>query len=178
MSTTTAVSSISAPSEVTNALVVILGIGKFDNGLENLDGVCKDYENSIRVFSKKWKYKVLYKNGNNDIIYGKPKSSKSTKKNANIDEEQKEEQKLPDSMTTVTSTNNSKNSDHSAMTNNDANNKQQIEEKMDSTMNITDNNNNVNINGNNAYKLYWNSDEISEFVIESRNIWFKMVTMH
>ena len=50
-----------------NILVAILGIGKYDSGLDDLPGVEKDYQNTINTFVKYWNYKVLYKTSNDDV---------------------------------------------------------------------------------------------------------------
>ena len=59
-STRTKVSTIGQPYLIDNALVVLLCIGLY-NGMKNLDGVPRDYDNIINTFVRVWRYKVLYK---------------------------------------------------------------------------------------------------------------------
>ena len=59
----TGVSSIAAPISMNDPLIVMIGIGKYD-GMANLDGVSKDYDNIIDTFVKYWKYKIFYKSNN------------------------------------------------------------------------------------------------------------------
>ena len=54
------VSSLEPPKTVSNALIVVLGVGVYNGDMIDLPGVTKDYENIFRVFSKVWKYKVFY----------------------------------------------------------------------------------------------------------------------
>ena len=49
---------------ISNPLVVILGIGEYD-GMPNLIGITKDYQNMIIIFNKLFKYDILYKLSNN-----------------------------------------------------------------------------------------------------------------
>ena len=63
------VSSISDPFMMNDVLIVILGIGEYDSGLDNLVGVRKDYNNIIHTFVKHWKYKVLYKTSDMNVVY-------------------------------------------------------------------------------------------------------------
>ena len=63
------VSEVKAPFVITNPLVVILGIGKYDSGLPDLESVLQDYSNMIDVFAKQWRYKVFYYNDKNEAIY-------------------------------------------------------------------------------------------------------------
>lgn len=83
------VSSIGEPFVVRQALVAIIGIGDYD-GLPNLPGVSKDYENITNIFGKIWKYHVMYKTENNQIIYTNDlkqiKSNKNYKLRWNSDE--------------------------------------------------------------------------------------------
>ena len=62
------VSSLGDLYRLDDPLIVIIGVGKYD-GMPNLDGVPKDYENIIKTFSMYWKYNVLYKLDNNEFIY-------------------------------------------------------------------------------------------------------------
>ena len=50
--------------KIYNPLVVILGVGEYD-GMPNLIGVKKDYQNLIAIFNKLFKYDILYKLSNN-----------------------------------------------------------------------------------------------------------------
>ena len=47
---------------------VLIGVSKY-NGLPELDGIPKDYENVIKTFTKHWNYNVLYRLSNNKYIY-------------------------------------------------------------------------------------------------------------
>ena len=58
----------SSEYQLNDALVAIIGISEYD-GLPNLDGVIKDYENVIKTFSTHWKYNVLFQLKNNRYIY-------------------------------------------------------------------------------------------------------------
>ena len=49
-------------------LIVMIGIEVYD-GLPNLAGVSKDYDNVLRTFVNTWQYKVLYKLNNNNTVY-------------------------------------------------------------------------------------------------------------
>ena len=60
------VSTVGDPFVMNDVLIIILGIGEYDSGLPNLDGVKKDYENIINTFVRYWKYKVLYMINNSD----------------------------------------------------------------------------------------------------------------
>ena len=60
------VSSVGDAYEMNDIVVVMLGIGKYDDGLHDLAGVEKDYNNVINTFVKYWNYKVLYKIDDND----------------------------------------------------------------------------------------------------------------
>ena len=51
-----------------NALVAMIGVGEYD-GMPNLDGVVKDYENVIDTFCRYWKYNVLFRLSNDKYIY-------------------------------------------------------------------------------------------------------------
>ena len=82
------VSSALPPFIVNNALIVIIGIGKYDSGLPDLDGVIKDYDNIIAAFVKTWKYHVLYQVCNNksdvdDVNSGTVYTNKMDKINSN-----------------------------------------------------------------------------------------------
>ena len=68
VSGTTGVSSIAAPIEMNDPLIVMMGIGEYD-GMANLDGIARDYDNIINTFVYHWKYKVLYRLKNNTNIY-------------------------------------------------------------------------------------------------------------
>ena len=50
---------------ILNPLVVILGIGEYD-GMPNIIGIKKDYQNMIIIFNKLFKYDILYKLSNNN----------------------------------------------------------------------------------------------------------------
>ena len=63
------VSSLPSAFILNDVVIVILGIGKYDSGLHNLPGVKKDYDNIIDTFVKYWKYKVLYKTSNMNVVY-------------------------------------------------------------------------------------------------------------
>ena len=65
---TTMVSSIAPAITVKDALVVIVGVGEY-NGLQNLDGIVRDYDHFLNVFVSRWQYKVLYKTSDNAIVY-------------------------------------------------------------------------------------------------------------
>ena len=58
---------------INDPLIVILGIGKYvynnKTKLKNLEGVSKDYENIINVFTKYWNFYVCYKNDKNELVY-------------------------------------------------------------------------------------------------------------
>ena len=59
---------------INNPIVIIIGISDYSEkadakGWETLDGVPKDYENVIDMFTKKWNYFVCYKNNDNEIVY-------------------------------------------------------------------------------------------------------------
>ena len=51
---------------INNPLVAVIGIGEYD-GLPNLVGINKDYENLIYTFHKMYKHNILYCNNNNKI---------------------------------------------------------------------------------------------------------------
>ena len=68
MTALTTVSAIAPPFVVNDGLVVIIGISEYE-GLPNLPGVIKDYENVINTFVKVWKYKILYKLDDNTLVY-------------------------------------------------------------------------------------------------------------
>ena len=63
-----AVSAILEDIEVSNPLVVILGIGKY-HGLADLPGVRADYKNLLNEFVKHWKYFAFYKDSTDKIVY-------------------------------------------------------------------------------------------------------------
>ena len=63
------VSSIASSIQVDDALVAMIGIGKYGSGLHDLPGVSKDYQNVINSFVKVLKYKLLYQNSHNEIVY-------------------------------------------------------------------------------------------------------------
>ena len=54
--------------QLSDALVAMIGVGEYD-GMDNLDGVVKDYTNIIRTFSLHWKYKLLFRLKNNQDVY-------------------------------------------------------------------------------------------------------------
>ena len=54
--------------QLNNTLVAMIGISEYD-GMPNLDGVVKDYENVIKTFSTHWKYNVLFQLKNKKYIY-------------------------------------------------------------------------------------------------------------
>ena len=49
-------------------LIIMMGIGKYD-GMPNLDGITKDYDNIIDTFVKHWKYKIFHRLNDNTFIY-------------------------------------------------------------------------------------------------------------
>ena len=62
-------SSVAPPCTISNALIVVLRIGKYNGQTLELRGVAKNYKGLLNVFSKVWNYKVFYwvnKKGNND----------------------------------------------------------------------------------------------------------------
>ena len=63
------VSSIAPAFATDDPLIVMIGIGEYDTGLDNLPGVTKDYENIIDTFVKIWNYKLLIQLSDNAIIY-------------------------------------------------------------------------------------------------------------
>ena len=62
------ISSVGAEYQSSDTLVAMIGVGEY-NGLPNLDGVIKDYENVIKTFSTHWKYNILFQLANNRCIY-------------------------------------------------------------------------------------------------------------
>ena len=64
----TGVSSIAAPISMNDPLIVIMGIGEYD-GMPNLDGISKDYENIIDTFVNHWKYKIFYQLNDSTFVY-------------------------------------------------------------------------------------------------------------
>ena len=64
----TGISSIAPPMRTDDPLIAIVGIGKY-NGLPNLDGIEKDYDNVINTFVNHWKFKVIYKLSDNTCVY-------------------------------------------------------------------------------------------------------------
>ena len=73
----TGVSSIAPPLSMDDPLIVMIGIGKYD-GMPNLDGIARDYDNMIDTFVNYWKYKIFYKLNNNTCIYSNNKSEMKT----------------------------------------------------------------------------------------------------
>ena len=71
---------------IKNPLVVMLGIGIYD-GLNNLIGIPKDYQNVIKIFHRKFGYDILYKLSNNkyntDNVNVNVSSSSTSKQNSN-----------------------------------------------------------------------------------------------
>ena len=66
----TAVSSIAPHYSMNDPLIVIMGIGEYENNvMPSLNGVKMDYENIINTFVNHWKYKVFYQLSNNNCIY-------------------------------------------------------------------------------------------------------------
>ena len=64
------ISDVLGPFIVKKALIVFLGIGDYDDELQNLPGVLKDYQNILNTFVETWKYHALYKiQDNNQTIY-------------------------------------------------------------------------------------------------------------
>ena len=51
-----------------DALVVMIGVGDYD-GMPNLDGVIKDYENVVKTFCTYWRYNVLFQLSDNKLVY-------------------------------------------------------------------------------------------------------------
>lgn len=66
--TASVVSSLDTDYELNDPLVAIIGIGECD-GLPNLGGVPKDYENVLSTFCEYWYYHVLYQLEDNKYIY-------------------------------------------------------------------------------------------------------------
>ena len=62
------VSSITAPYCMNDPLIVMMGIGKYD-GLPDLLGVTKDYDNVINTFVNEWNYKTFYQLNDNTTVY-------------------------------------------------------------------------------------------------------------
>ena len=83
------ISTIGPAFIIYDPLVVILGIGKY-NGLPDLPGVTKDYQNVINTFVNCWKYKVFYQLNDNTNMYtneiNEVKCSNNYKLQWNIDE--------------------------------------------------------------------------------------------
>ena len=66
----TGISSLSPSFLMNDPLIVMMGVGTYDsNSFLDLPGVTKDYDNTINTFAKIWKYRILYKLDNNDIVY-------------------------------------------------------------------------------------------------------------
>ena len=66
---TSDVSSISEPFVINGALIVFLGIGDYQDKLQNLEGVSKDYQNILNIFVETWGYTAFYKTNKNITIY-------------------------------------------------------------------------------------------------------------
>ena len=66
------VSTVAPELSVVDPLVVILGIGEYDD-LPNLEGVTDDYQDVIDAFVDKWKYKVFYQLKNDICVYSNNK---------------------------------------------------------------------------------------------------------
>ena len=81
MSKFSGVSDIAPPFVVNDSLIVMMGIGDYENQAMNLPGVKKDYQNIIETFVKEWKYKVLYKVETNRTIYSNNYSLVTTNNN-------------------------------------------------------------------------------------------------
>ena len=58
----------SSEYQLNDVLVAIIGISEY-NGMPNLDGVIRDYENVIKTFSTHWKYNILFQLKNDKYIY-------------------------------------------------------------------------------------------------------------
>lgn len=60
---------------INNPIIIIIGISIYSDIArkkgynENLDGVPRDYEHLIDMFTKKWNYYVCYKQNDNTIVY-------------------------------------------------------------------------------------------------------------
>lgn len=68
--------------EIKNALVVILGIGDYDNSILDLIGVPRDYKNILWVFYNLFSYSVIFWDENNHLQYcSKFASSKNESNN-------------------------------------------------------------------------------------------------
>ena len=64
----TGVSSIATSITMDDPLIVMMGVGEYD-GMPNLDGIARDYDNIINTFVNEWKYKIFYKLNDNTSIY-------------------------------------------------------------------------------------------------------------
>ena len=54
---------------MSDVLIIILGIDEYDSGSHKLARVTKDYNNITHTFVKYWKYKVLYKTSDMNVVY-------------------------------------------------------------------------------------------------------------
>ena len=69
MSVYSGVSAVPMPYVINAALIVFLGIGDYNDALQNLPGVFRDYQNILNTFVETWKYTVFYKTDKNFSIY-------------------------------------------------------------------------------------------------------------
>ena len=54
---------------MSDVLIIILGIGEYDSGLNNWTGVTKDDNDITHTCVKYWKYKALYKTSDMNGVY-------------------------------------------------------------------------------------------------------------
>ena len=73
----TGVSSIAPSIAMDDPLIVMMGISEYE-GMANLAGIPRDYDNFINTFVTYWKYKIFYRLSDNTCIYTNDKNELKT----------------------------------------------------------------------------------------------------